>query len=236
MAATAPASSTRREVVRDVGLSILLGGVAPLLIYSLLRPHTTEVRALIVAASAPVLDNVISFARRRTFDVFGVFVLAGLVLSVILVLLGGSPRLILVRESLLTGATGLVFLLSLLYRRPLIYYFALHFSTGGDPAKIAEMSGWWQTPYFRFVMRLMTAVWGVVLAVEAAARTYLAFTLPTARFLAISPGIQWGLIGPTIAWTVWYARHARRRGEELRRQRERASGTQGVADAADGVQ
>ena len=82
MANTSSPTSTKHEIIRDVALSLLLGGVAPLVIFALLRPHTTELRALIISAAAPVLDNGISLARRRTLDVFGAFVLAGIVLSV----------------------------------------------------------------------------------------------------------------------------------------------------------
>jgi hypothetical protein len=208
-------SSARREVTREIALSILLGGVAPFIIYSLLRPHTSELAALIVAATAPLLQNALTLARKRTLDVFGVFILAGIVVSVLLVLLGGSPKLILIRESFLTGAIGLVFLLSLLYRRPLIFYFARHFMTGDDPQRRAEWSSGWASPYFRFVMRLMTLVWGVGTIVEALARSYLVFRLPTQSFLAVSPFVQYGIIGAMIAWTVWYARRARRRGQQM---------------------
>jgi hypothetical protein len=209
-------SPAGRQVRREIALSILLGGVAPLVVYSVLRPHTSELHALIVAAVAPLLENVLSLARKRTLDVFGAFVLGGIVISIVLVLTGGSPKLILIRESFLTGATGLVFLLSLLYRRPLIYYFALHFTTGDDPQQRAEWSRNWAHPYFRFVMRLMTLVWGVATLAEALIRGYLVFHLSTVEFLAVSPFVQYGIIGAAIAWTLWYGRRARRRGEQLR--------------------
>jgi hypothetical protein len=218
-------SRTARAIRQEIALSILLGGVAPFVIYSLLRPHTSELHALIIAAVAPLLENVLSLIRKRTLDIFGAFVLGGILISVALVLAGGSPKLILIRESFLTGATGLVFLLSLLYRRPLIYYFALHFNTGDNPQQRAEWSRYWAYPYFRFVMRLMTLVWGVATLAEALIRGYLVFHLSTAQFLAVSPFVQYGIIGATIAWTVWYGRRARRRGEQLRAAAPAAAGS-----------
>jgi hypothetical protein len=213
---SAPQSGdVKREIIR----SVLLGGVAPYVIFSLLRPHTSEFAALIVAALAPLMLNVVSLVRKRSLDIFGVFVLAGIVISVMLVLVGGSPKLLLIRESFVTGAFGLVFLCSLVYRRPLIFYFARHFSTGDDPEQQEAWSSRWKYPYFRFVMRLMTAVWGVATLIEAVARGYLVFRLPTQSFLAVSPFVQYGIIGVTIAWTVWYARRARTQGEWLQRRR-----------------
>jgi hypothetical protein len=213
-------ASTRREVMREVGLSLFLGGAAPFIMYSLLQPRMSELHALLVATSAPLLQNGITLVRKRTLDVFGSFILAGLCVSIVLVLLGGNPKLLLIRESILTGATALVFLLSLLYRRPLIYYFALHFNTGDDPERRVEWSARWVYPYFRFVMRLMTAVWGVATLVEALARSYLVFHLSTQSFLALSPFVQYGIIGGTVVWTVWYARRAQRRGEQMRQARQ----------------
>jgi len=215
------AAPARRDIQREIIRSILLGGVAPFLIYSLLRPHMSEFSALIIAALAPLLQNAVSLARKRTLDIFGAFILAGIVISVVLVLMGGSPKLLLIRESFVTGAFGLVFLLSLLYRRPLMFYFARHFSTADDPQQREEWSARWAYPYFRFVMNLITAVWGVATVIEAVARGYLVFKLPTQSFLAVSPFVQYGIIGVTIAWTVWYARRARARGEWLQQQRVR---------------
>lgn len=203
-------SGTAGEVRHEIILSILLGGVAPFVIYSLMRPHTTEIRALIAAAAAPLLQNLITLIRKRTLDVFGVFILAGIFVSIVAVLLGGSPKLILIRDAFITGATGLVFLGSRLYRRPLIYYFSMHFNTGDDPERRAEWAGYWAYPYFRYVMRLMTVVWGLATLAEALARGYLVFNLPTESFLVVSPFVQYGILGSTIAWTVWYARHSQR--------------------------
>jgi hypothetical protein len=223
---TGQSSDTAREVRQEIILSILLGGVAPFVIYALLQPHTTEIRALIAAAVAPLLLNVISFIRKRSLDVFGVFILAGIVVAIAAALLGGSTKIILVRDSFITGATGLVFLASLLYHRPLIYYFSMHFSTGDDPKRRAEWAQNWSYPYFRYIMRLMTAVWGVATLVEALARGYLVFRLPTQTFLAVSPFVQYGILGGTIAWTIWYARHAQRIAERMRQERLGSGETQ----------
>ncbi|GHO99820.1 hypothetical protein KSF_098680 [Reticulibacter mediterranei] len=46
-------------------------------------------------------------------------------------------------------------------------------------------------------MRVQAAVWGVGLLVEAVGHGSLVFLLPPAQFLAISPFVQWGLIGVT---------------------------------------
>ncbi len=58
----------------------------------------------------------------------------------------------------------------------------------------------------------MTAVWGVGLLTEAAARIVAAFTLPPATSTLVSPTIAIAAFGALIAWTVAYTRALRRRG------------------------
>jgi hypothetical protein len=57
-------------------------------------------------------------------------------LSLIATLPGGSPRLLLIRESFITGIFGLIFLGSLLFPRPLL--FQLVKTTVGDLALVDE--------------------------------------------------------------------------------------------------
>ena len=174
--------------------------------------------ALSIAALVPALDSLVTFARHRRLDVLGIFILVSLLLGIAVVFIGGSPKLILIRESFLTAAFGLGLLVSLLFPRPILFYFASHFATGNDPIKKAEFNSWWSYPYFRFVMNLMTIVWGASLLLEAVVRTLLVFALTTGEFLFISPIIQYGFFGAVMIWTLWYAKRSKERGEELQRQ------------------
>jgi hypothetical protein len=95
-------------------------------------------------------------------DLIAALVFAGFMVSIIAVLLGGNPRVLLVRESFFTGALGVSCFVSLvLFPRPLMFYFGRYFATGDNPAKIAEYNALWQYPYVRHVQRLITLVWGV---------------------------------------------------------------------------
>ncbi|XLM21574.1 hypothetical protein MKD33_05940, partial [Chromobacterium piscinae] len=51
-------------------------------------------------------------------------VLLGIALSLLAMLLGGGEKMLLLRESLLSGLFGVAFLLSLLLPRPLVFYLA----------------------------------------------------------------------------------------------------------------
>jgi hypothetical protein len=158
-------------------------------------------------ALLPLLENVYTVAHHRRLDVFGAFVLSGLVLTSALVLLGGSPRLILIRESLLGGAFGIAMLASMLFPRPLLYYLVGHFVAGNDPVKRQKFDAKWASKDFRVFIQLMTLVIGVGTLVEAMVRTYLVFHLTTVAFLKVSPFVHYGIVAAIVLWVIASARH-----------------------------
>jgi hypothetical protein len=202
-------SSTFRSLLPGLVISV----VFPLLIYNLLSPHypATSIIPLALASLFPILGNVISIIRTRHLDIFGVLVFIGFIVSIIGVLLGGSQKLLLIRESFVTGAVGLVCLASLPFPRPLGYYFARQFLTGNDPHKVARFAHLWHYPSFRQTVRVLTVFWGCLLLGELLLRTVMALSLPVATVLAISP-IVFNFLGiGGVVVTIAYGNLMRRR-------------------------
>ncbi len=103
-------------------------------VYYLLLPHfgTTSIWPILGASLVPLISNVFNFVRRRTFDVVGLIVLVGLLVGVLPAVFGGSQRLLLVRESFVSGLLGLVLILSALLHRPLAFYVIREFLTANE--------------------------------------------------------------------------------------------------------
>ncbi|MCY9670055.1 hypothetical protein M5X11_35035 [Paenibacillus alginolyticus] len=192
-------------------LTLLINGIIPWALYVWLSNYMTSIAALSVATMVPLVDNLVHLIKHRKLDAFGSLMLFTFILTLVLVALGGSEKVLLIRESLITGSVGLVFLGSLLFHRPLMFYLAKRFI--GNPDFVHN----WQYEYFRYVMRLMTFVWGVILLLEAAVRTTMVFQLTTAEFLALSNLVLYGFIGAAIAWTVIYRKHSAKRLNEIKR-------------------
>ncbi len=186
-------------------LTLLLNGVVPWALYVWLSHSMSGIAALSIATLVPLLDNIAYLFKNRKLDAFGSLMLFTFLLTLALVAMGGSEKILLIRESMITGSVGAVFLGSLAFRRPLIFYLAQRFI--GNP----EFEGNWTFGYFRFVMRLMTFVWGMILLLEAAVRTVMVFELSTAQFLAYSNLVLYGFIGAAVGWTVVYRRHSAKR-------------------------
>src|SRR4051794_30274159 len=91
-----------------ISLSFNVG--IPLLLYYLTKSYlnASDVVALSVACIFPVVNNIVEIIRHRRLDFFGLIFLVGAVISTALTLLGGSTQFILIRESMITGAYGLL--------------------------------------------------------------------------------------------------------------------------------
>ncbi len=200
---------TKRRVL--VGLEILFNFVLPFVGYELAKPHLGEVQAIMAAAVPPIVWSLVELARNRRIDALSILVLAGIALSLAGFAFGGSPKLLLLRESLVTGLIGLIFLGSLLVRRPLVYVLARASAARRSAEERIDIETIKDDPGFRRTMAAMTLVWGSGLVAETCLRGVLVFTLPTGRFLIVSPIIGYGTYGLLILWTVLYAQAMKRR-------------------------
>jgi hypothetical protein len=205
-----------RRVATEISVSILVGGVAPYVAYALLRPHFEEVPSLILGSSFPAILEVVSYVRHRRFDPVSTLNLAALAVSVVIATLGGSARFILVRESLVTGAIGAGFLVSLLFRKPALFYLGRQFVTGNLPDRVLRYTAAWDAvPDMRVALRTTTAVWGIAFLLEVAVRVVLVFHVSTQQALAVGPIVFYTMILMVIAWTVSYVRRTRPRIEAM---------------------
>lgn len=190
-ASNAPARSSAR---REIANLLLINAIAPYLVYELAEPYTGGLAALALSALPPAIESVWSVVRKRKLDVASSLVLGGIAVSLLLIALGGSERVLLLRDSLITSIVGLVIAVSALFPRPVLYY--LFRQVQNVEPDIGAM-------------RTLSAVLGLGLIVEMAVRTAMVFAMTTSRFLLISPFVQYGMTGLLVAWALFYMRHRR---------------------------
>ena len=179
---------------RALILSLLINGFLPWLLYTLLRryTHVSEMTALLATSVPSLVDALVGIIRKHRLDVLAGFTLFTIAISLGLVAAGGSPKLYLVRESLVTGAFGVLALVSLLFPRPLTFYLVRYVGNGEDPERGAYFESQWEDPGFRRDIRVITLIFGGLTVAETAIRVHLAFVWPVAHFLAVSPLIFYG--------------------------------------------
>lgn len=111
---------------------ILFGAVLPYLIYLVARHFDLSiVHALALGSLCPVVVLVLAYVKAGRLAAFSLVMLAATLTSLIASVWFNSAYLALLKSSLVSGAVGLVFLVSLLLSRPLIF----HFASEGDRRK-----------------------------------------------------------------------------------------------------
>ena len=178
-------------VRREIAKLVLVDAIAPYIVYELAQPYTGELGALALSALPPAIESVWSVARKRKLDAVSALVLAGIGVSLVLIALGGSQRVLLLRDSVVTSAVGIVVALSAVFPKPILYYLFRQIQ-GGEPALGP--------------MRTLSVVLGLGLVAEMAVRTAMVYAMTTSRFLLVSPFVQYGLTGLLVLWAVLYMR------------------------------
>jgi len=211
MQATAAPIQATRPPVGNIVWGIVLNAVFPVVLYKLSRRYLSpsEFTALVVAALFPLGKNAFDLVSRRQLDPIGIIVLLGLIADGIAMMFGGSPRLLLIRESMFTGAFGLACFFSLLLPRPMMFYFSRYFIAGNAPDRQARFNSSWQLPEVRYCHRLITTVWGIVFVGELIIRIVLIYQLSAALVLVISPILMGVLTIITMIWAFSYGHRVR---------------------------
>jgi intracellular septation protein A len=191
----------------------LVNFILPFAIYSLAEAPLGEVKALLASSAPPILWSAIEFARYRRIDALSILVVGGIVLSLLAMLGGGGVRFLQLREKLVTGVIGLVFLGSALIGKPLIYQLARATMRRKSEGEAQEFEALQIHAGFRRTMTVMTLVWGLGLLADVAVSVALVFTLSIREYLIVTPILGYGTIGALGLWSAFYGRRAKRRGE-----------------------
>jgi hypothetical protein len=198
--------SQTRRLLLGLMPSLFIDALLPYLIYTFLSPHTSQLNALIASSLPPVLSNIVSLIRARKLDAIGLIVFLGIIVSIVAIFLGGDPRILLVRESLVTGVLGIVCFVSLLFPKPLMYYISSHFVP-----KEVNFSYLWQFASFRRYMYSVTIIWGIFFVGEFTLKVFLVYTLPISVTVGLMPAIYYILLTLMIVWTMWYSNTIRKK-------------------------
>lgn len=209
---TVSSSPGRSALLHSILRVLIVNAAIPYACYTLLKANdVSDVTALSIAAIAPALEALVSVLRSREVNIISLFVLGDLLVGIIIMFLGGDPRVIVLRESLFTGALGLTCFVSLLFPRPLMFFVGRSLIAGNDPAHIARYNQLWQNSSVRHIARVCTVVWGGVYSGGYLLHLLLVSALPLAAVVAIGPLLTGGLIGAALLWTFAYLRSARQR-------------------------
>jgi intracellular septation protein A len=197
-------------------LEALVNFILPYFIYSYGEAPLGQVHALIASSAPPIIWSLIEFARHRRIDAVSVLVIAGIALSLLATLGGGGVKFLQLREKLVTGIIGLVFLGSAMIGKPLIYELARASMRRKSESEAQAFEALQVHAAFRRTMMVMTWVWGLGLLADVAVAVVLVFTLSVRQYLIVNPILGYATTGSLALWSFFYVRRAKRRGAERR--------------------
>ena len=206
---TAPQSGgpSARLMLRGLGWDV---GLPVLGYYALHLAGVSDLVALLVASALAAARIVWVAERDRELNPFATVMLVVFGIGLILALASGDPRFLLLKNSIVTGVLGLVFLGTTLFGTPL----TLAASQSFQPARKAELRHAYDTnPHVRHGHRLCSTVWGVGLVLEALIRVPLVFLLPISVMVGLGELMTIAVIGGLLAWNIWYVKRATARGQ-----------------------
>ncbi|CAG8784902.1 3146_t:CDS:1 [Cetraspora pellucida] len=169
----------------DIGL--------PILLYYILSKYIPVIWALVISGIPPIVSVILNFIIRKQVNAIGILSIVGFIAGTILSVLQDDPKLYLLRESFITGAVSLVFIVSLIpikigsfQMRPLLYYNSKNLGladlkglTEDEPIPERFERYWRSYALFRRVFIVMTAVWGFGLLLEVPARILIIYNTKT---------------------------------------------------------
>jgi hypothetical protein len=192
-------------------LEVVVNFVLPFVVYSYASGRIGAAPALMASSGPPVLWSIATFIRARKLDAISILVLSGIALSLLAYAGGGGVKFLQLRENLVGGLVGLIFLGSAAIGRPLI----LHLSRAGSKRRGADAAAAVEAlssdARFRRAMTVATLMWGFGLVAVCALSCALVFTVTIKQYLLISGPISYAALGLLTAWTFWYVPRAMRR-------------------------
>ncbi|QHC22580.1 VC0807 family protein [Streptomyces sp. GS7] len=159
------------------GAALALDVVVPLgVFYGSRAAGAGQWLSLVLAGIAPLAGLALTWVRQRRADPTALFVLAAMLLSVLVAMVTGDPRVLLARESWITAALGLWILGSLALARPFLLDVAVKVTPPGMARRLECL--WHGSPVVRRWLTVSSVAWGGAFLLDAVARVVMAYTLP----------------------------------------------------------
>lgn len=148
-------------------------------------------------------------ARRRRINAVATFMVVVFVVLLVGSYLTGDARVLLARESIVSGVAGLFFLGSCLMPRPALYHLMLR-ATADEEQRVDWTRRWAERPELRHGLTVISAVWGAGLVADALAGLPLILLLPVDVSAGALVALQIVALALLLGWTLWYRRRRTR--------------------------
>jgi len=154
--------------------------------YGLHSLGANDFTALALSGVFPLARTLFQFAKHRTLNGLALVVLVTNVVGMLLTFVAGDARMMIAKDSIGSGITGLVILISAFTAQPIMTKTLRPFLTHGKADHEAAWERLQTDKRFGTVLRRGSFIWGVGFVLESAARVVGAFTLPISTMVWLS--------------------------------------------------
>lgn len=193
----------RQALLRNIGINVAL----PWLAFEFLS-HNLGVATILAFAAAslfPIVQTAASWVRYRRVELIGLTVLFTILTNIAVAYATNDVRFALLKGSPAFALFALACFVSLLGRRPLMFFVSRYFTAEGDEAKATAWTARLSQDGFRRSMRRLTIVWGAACLVEAMLCVRAAFLLLPDVAVIVEPILSIGTIAGLLVWTTVYS-------------------------------
>jgi hypothetical protein len=142
--------------------------------------------SLALSGIVPLARTLFQFAKNRTINGLALVVLVTNVVGMLLTFVAGDARMMIAKDSIGSGITGLVILISAFTAQPIMTKALRPFLTHGKADHEAAWERLSGGRRFDAVLRRASFIWGIGFVLESAARVVGAFTLPVETMVWLS--------------------------------------------------
>jgi hypothetical protein len=182
-------------IFRILSLNVIL----PAALFTFLNPRMPTVLALIYSSIPPLVDTLLYLLLENTFDAFNLMILLATAIGITVTFISNDPKLLLIKESLVTLVFAFGFLLSLFTPTPLIlHYYRL--------LKNLDLDHPHQSTLYKHTF-VITAVFGSGYLIEGIVRLILIFTISVEIMVYVSIFAPFVFTLAMLLWCWWYTRN-----------------------------
>ncbi|WP_051826251.1 VC0807 family protein [Kitasatospora aureofaciens] len=200
-AASVKPKDPKADLIRTAFMEV---GVPLGLYYGLREVGLGQWLSLLVSGAVPLAQLVYRMLTEGRVATVTLFTLSVMASGTAITLLTGDVRLLLARESYLTGLLGLWMIGTLLAKRPFMFTTMIKML----PEETARTwhANWDNHARFRNVMRWMSVAWGAAFLIDSAARIVMAYTLPVDLVPVLSVILLIGMLMTVVKISKSYGR------------------------------
>lgn len=200
-------------IVFNIGVTVIDVGVAILAFQVARNLGASDAAAYMLGSVGPALGSIAVWVRAKKVSGASLAILAFTLLSALAVFIGSRrPEVLLYKDAVVTGIIGLIFAGSLLFRRPLVFYFLQRYATDGTQEGMERYNSLWRYRAFRHAHQVISLVWGAVYLVEAGVKAWVISRTSFGTAYVWDQVLPWIAAAVALVISIRLARYYKRSG------------------------